>query len=241
MKAFIIGLLSFGAVAQTTSTVGIQPNPCAQVQGSNNFALDFGGLCKYESANLQLPAPSEKRVVYFGDSITEFWRQGMPGISGGEVINRGYSGQTTAQMVVRFRADVIKLKPRIVHLMAGTNDIAGNTGPTTLERIQDNFRTMCEMATRHGIRVVIGSVLPARSFSWRAGIAPAANIRALNTWLKSYALKNGHTYADYHAALSEQDGGLSPRHAPDGVHPNSAGYAVMQGIAMDALLQADRL
>lgn len=240
MKLWLIALISLSAFAQNRVTVGIQADPCALVQRSNDLVQDFGGLCKYEKQNKALPAATTRRVVYFGDSITELWRNGIPGLVSSDTINRGYSGQTTAQMKIRFRADVIKLKPRIVHIMAGTNDIAGNTGPTTLERIKDNFRSMFEEAKRHGIRVVIGSVLPARAFSWRPGIRPANTIRTLNAWLKSYAKTMGHEYVDYHSALTENDGGLPLLYSRDGVHPTPAGYAVMRRLAQDAIIDSNR-
>ena len=238
MSALFIGFVTLLTFAQ--STIGIQDHPCDFVPGSNNLALDFAGLCKYEKANLELRAAGANRVVYLGDSITELWRNGIVGLDGHDTLNRGYSGQTTTQLLARFRADVIKLRPRILHLMAGTNDIAGNTGPTTIERIKDNIRTMSELAQMHGIRVIIGSVLPARSFSWRPGMKPAATIIALNSWLKTYALNSGFVYADYHGALTEADGGLPIQYAQDGVHPTPAGYAVMQRIARDAILEAQR-
>lgn len=235
MKALLIIFLSFSAFSQTVITTGVLDNPCDFVQGQNNFAQDFGGFCKYEKANQALPEATVNRVIYFGDSITEFWKKDIPGIDPQDTLNRGYSGQTTSQMVIRFRADVINLKPKIVHLMAGTNDIAGNTGPTTLERMKNNFRSMGDLAKANGIRVVIGSILPAKAFSWRAGIRPAETIRTFNTWLKSYAKENGFTYVDYHSALTDAEGGLSEEYAKDGVHPTRAGYEVMIRLAQQAI------
>ncbi len=239
MKSLLLFLLPLVAFAQQIP-IGIQDRPCDFVPGNNNLALDFGGFCKYEAANLALRQDTANRVIYFGDSITEMWGKNIPGLDQTDTINRGYSGQTTSQMRVRFRADVIKLKPRIVHIMAGTNDIAGNTGPTTLERIKDNIRSMCEDAQMHGIRVVIGSVLPAKVFSWRPGMKPAENIRLFNQWLKTYAQNSGFTYADYYSAMVDSEGGLPASSSTDGVHPTPVGYAIMQPIAIQAINEANR-
>ncbi len=236
MKAIILMFISLSAFAQTAAV----KNPCDQIQGQNNFAQDFGGLCKYEKANASLPAATASRVVYLGDSITEGWRNLIPGIDANDTINRGYSGQTTSQMLVRFRADVINLKPKIVHILAGTNDLAGNTGPTSLENIKNNLRSMFELAGVHGIRVVIGSILPAKTFSWRPGMKPAEDIRTLNQWLKTYAEKNGLVYVDYHSAMADSEGGLSHEHAPDGVHPTAAAYAIMTNLAAEGIRIANR-
>jgi len=234
---FLVLALSGSLFAQ----VGIQARPCDSVQGGNNLALDFGGFCKYEAKNMALPRASTKRVVYLGDSITEGWGTNLIGLDQQDTINRGYSGQTTSQMRVRFRADVINLKPRILHFMAGTNDIAGNTGPTTVERIKDTIRSMCEEAQAHGIRVVIGSILPATHFDWRPEVRPAETIRTLNSWMKSYAELKGFIYADYYSALTDAQGGLPRAFSADGVHPNAAGYAVMAPIAAKAINDADKL
>ena len=199
---------------------------------------DFPGLCRYRAANAALPKATRDRVVFFGDSITEFWSQKQPGFFAGDLVNRGISGQTTTQMLGRFRADVIALRPRVVHIMAGTNDIAGNTGPTTLDAIVANIETMADLARAHHIRVVIGSVLPARRFDWRPAIDPVAAIADLNVALRALAARRGLAYADYYAALDDGGHGLSATNAQDGVHPTAAGYAVMQPIAQRALAAA---
>lgn len=236
MKFFIVLFFSLSALAQTAAV----QNPCEQIQGNNNLTQDFGGFCKYEKLNGALRPATPNRVVYLGDSITEGWRNGIPGIDPADTLNRGYSGQTTAQMLVRFRADVIELKPKILHLMAGTNDFAGNTGPTSLEKIKNNIRTMTELAQMHGIQVLIGSVLPAKAFSWRPGMKPAGDIRAFNKWLKAYAENSGHVYVDYHSALTDEEGGLPAEYAQDGVHPTAAGYAIMKSLAENAIREASR-
>ena len=202
------------------------------------LAADFPGLCRYRKANATLSPATPRRVVFFGDSITEFWSQRQPGFFAGDRVNRGISGQTTTQMVGRFRADVIDLHPRIVHIMAGTNDIAGNTGPTTLDAIVANVETMVDLAQAHGIRVVIGSVLPARRFDWRPGVDPVAAIRDLNAALRALAGRRKLTFVDYYAALDDGQHGLSPANAQDGVHPTAAGYAIMQPLTERALATA---
>jgi acyl-CoA thioesterase I len=202
---------------------------------------DWAFLAKYRGADQELGAPKagETRVVFMGDSITEGW--GMKG-SGGEpdrglffpgkpYVNRGISGQTTPQMLVRFRQDVIELKPKVVVLLAGTNDIAENTGRMTLEETEGNVASMSELTRANGIRVVLCSVLPASDFRWHPGLEPAPKIRALNEWIQAYAAKNGFVYVDYYSHMVNDAGGLKSELSPDGVHPNAAGYAIMAPLA----------
>ena len=233
----VMAVIATTAGAQTI-TVGIKDSPCDFINSSNSATQDFGGQCKYEKLNAQLPAPGAQRVVWFGDSITEFMRNGIVGLDPADTINRGISGQTTSQMRVRFHSDVINLRPLAVHIMAGTNDIAGNTGPTSLERMKDAFRSMAEEASANGIKVILGSILPAKRFSWRAGISPAETIRTFNSWLKDYADKKGFIYVDYHSAMVDSQGGLPAQYSNDDVHPNDAGYAVMKPLAAEALARA---
>lgn len=192
---------------------------------------DWPWLAKYKEADLKLPAPApgENRVVFMGDSITEGWHfEGPDGsFAGKPYINRGISGQTSPQMLVRFRQDVIELQPKVVVILAGTNDIAGNTGPMTLEQTEDNLASMADLATANHIRLVLCSVLPAYDFPWHPGLEPAPKIDALNTWIKSYAAEKGYVYVDYHSAMKDQRDGLPPNLSKDGVHPTPAGYAVM--------------
>lgn len=222
------------------------PAPSAEGMATYNawqarrMLQDFGGLCRYRDANAALPPAGARRVVFFGDSITEFWKTQDPGFFGPDLVDRGVSGQTTSQMLLRFRADVVDLHPRAVHIMAGTNDIAGNTGPTSLGRIEANIEGMVELAKGHGIRVVLGSVPPAAGFDWRPSVAPVDSIRALNAWLRAYARREGLTYVDYYAALDDGRGGMKPALSRDGVHPNAAGYAVMAPLARKALALARR-
>jgi len=193
--------------------------------------VDFGWLGKFKEADAALapPAEGENRVVFMGDSITEGWHFTGPQGSflGKPYISRGISGQTTPQMLVRFRQDVIALKPKVVVILAGTNDIAGNTGPETLEQIEDNLASMADLATANHIRVVLCSILPAFDYWWRRGLTPAPKIAAINAWMKAYAAEKGYVYVDFHTAMKDERDGLPTMLSRDGVHPLPAGYAVM--------------
>ena len=192
-------------------------------------------------ARLGAPAAGERRVVFYGNSITEAWAPHFAAMFPGRpYVGRGISGQTTPQMLVRFRQDVVALKPAAVVVLAGVNDIAGNTGPSTLEMIQDNVASMAEIARANGIRVVLASVLPAYDFPWRPGMAPAPKIVALNAWLEQYAAAHGAVYLDYHAAMRDERDGLRAELTYDGVHPNEAGYRVMAPLAERAIAEALR-
>jgi lysophospholipase L1-like esterase len=202
---------------------------------------DWAGLSRYRAANDSIPppAPGENRVVYIGDSITESWAASFPALFHGKpYIPRGISGQTTPQILVRFRQDVVRLKPKVVVILAGTNDIAGNTGPSSLGMIQDNLASMAEIARANGIRVVLSSVLPVYDYPWKRGLDPAPKIMALNSWIRSYAQATGAVYLDYHAAMVDARGGLRAELTGDGVHPNAAGYAVMAPLAAAAVAEA---
>lgn len=194
--------------------------------------VDFGDLERFKEADLKLgpPAAGEERVVFLGDSITEGWQIDLS-FPGKPYINRGISGQTTPQMLVRFRQDVIDLKPKAVVILAGTNDLAGNTGPETLEQMEGNLASMADLAMANRIRVVLCSVLPAFDFGWKPGLAPARKILALNAWIKSYAADKGYAYVDYHAAMKDERDGLPASLSKDGVHPTPAGYAIMAPLA----------
>lgn len=203
---------------------------------------DWAYLARYRPANAKLAAVRDtNRVVFMGNSITEVWAQHFPTMFPGKpYVGRGISGQTTPQMLVRFRQDVIALRPKIVVILAGTNDLAGNTGPTTLEMIQDNLMSMVELAKANGIRVVLSSVLPVYDYPWRPGLEPAGKIVALNAWMKDYAARNGVVYLDYHRAMVDGRQGLRAALTYDGVHPNEAGYRVMAPLAERAINEAMR-
>ncbi|HZI43120.1 MAG TPA: SGNH/GDSL hydrolase family protein [Gemmatimonadaceae bacterium] len=206
---------------------------------------DWPNLQRYRDSNTVLPAPKagENRVVFMGNSITEGWKKYFADqFPGKPYVNRGIGGQTTPQMLIRFRQDVIALQPKVVVILAGTNDIAGNTGPSTVEMIEDNLASMADIARVNGVRVVLCSVLPVYDYPWRPGLEPAPKIVALNAWMKHYADSTGSVYVDYHSAMRDERNGMRPELASDGVHPNEAGYRIMaplveQGIAA-ALLAA---
>lgn len=227
MNAARLGLVAGAMLA--TASAGAQP------------ASDWASLARYRDANAALGAPKsgERRVVLFGDSITEQWAQYFDVMFAGKpYVGRGISGQTTPQMLVRFRQDVIALRPAAVVILAGTNDIAGNTGPSTLEMIEDNLVSMTELAKANGIRVVLSSVLPVFDYPWKRGLEPAPKIIALNAWMKAYAAKAGAVYLDYHAAMADARGGLPPELARDGVHPTEAGYRLMAPLLDRAVADA---
>jgi lysophospholipase L1-like esterase len=209
---------------------------------------DWPQLGRYRDANRQLapPAAGEPRVVFMGDSITDSWQQPQFGgfFPGKPYVDRGISGQTTPQMLVRFRPDVIDLKPKAVVILAGTNDIAGNTGPMTNEDIQSNLASMSELARANGIRVVLASILPVSAYHVQPGGPPQTTrrpmdrIRALNEWLKKYAEANGHVYLDYFSATTDASGHLRTELSEDDLHPNAKGYAVMGPLAEAAIQKA---
>jgi lysophospholipase L1-like esterase len=207
------------------------------------YMNDFGELNRYRRANAQLKpvTAGEQRVVFFGDSITDAWRLNIQ-FPGRGYLNRGIGGQTTAQMLVRFRQDVIELAPKAVVILAGTNDIAGNTGPMTLADTEANYTSMAELARLHGIRVVFSSILPVHHYTPRSDLtfplrAPET-IAELNRWLRTYCAANGHVYLDYATAVTDQKGWLKRDLAEDGLHPNAAGYALMGALAEGALSRA---
>ena len=202
---------------------------------------DWAHSAAYQADNLRRgpPAAGEKRIVFMGDSITEAWPEMSPGLFADRAhIGRGISGQTTPQMLVRFRPDVIALKPAVVLILAGTNDIAGNTGPTTLAMIESNIASMAQLARANGIRVVLASVLPASRYYWNPALRPAAPIAALNELLRALARREGYTWLDLHSAMVDEQGGLPKKYSDDGVHPSRAGYAHMRPLAEQAIRQA---
>ena len=211
----------------------------AERAAATQRARDWADLCRYRAANAALTR--HPRVVLMGDSITDFWRQGDPALFDGTIVDRGISGQTSNQMLVRFWSDVIALHPAVVQILAGTNDIAGNTGPTTERDYENNIRAMVELAQAHHIRVLLGSIPPAVSFWWTPQpYRPAGEIRRLNDWLRRYARASGAGFIDYYAHLVTPTGAFRPHLSNDGVHPNEAGYGVMSGLLRAALKRAAR-
>jgi lysophospholipase L1-like esterase len=226
------------------------PDPYERLACLEHLGADFSSLGRFRDANAAV-TPSragERRVVFCGDSITDNWsKPGMGGFFAGKpYINRGIGGQTTAQMLVRFRADVLAHRPKAVVILAGTNDVAGNAGPTSPAAIQDNLASMAEMARAAGVRVVLASLLPVRddkkdgrgALAVRTRDRPPETLRGLNAWVADYAKKNRHVFLDYWRALADEQGLLRPGLTDDGLHPNAAGYAVMAPLAERAIDQA---
>lgn len=205
---------------------------------ASSQAQDWANLKRFQDENHKLaeePA-SNKRVVFMGNSITEAWIRMHPDFfKKNDFVNRGISGQTTPQMLVRFRPDVINLKPKVVVILAGINDIAGNTGPSTLEMIEDNIASMAVLAKGAGIKVVLSSVLPANIFTWAPDKEPADKVITLNNWIKKYAKDNGHVYLDYYSPMVDDKKGLPKSLSGDGVHPNEEGYLIMEPLVLKAI------
>ena len=207
------------------------------------FTDDYGQLGRYHEANMKLgpPAAGETRVVFFGDSITDIWKL-ADYFPGKPYVNRGIGGQTTPQMLVRFRQDVIDLQPKVVVILAGTNDIAGNTGPMRNEDIEANYASFAELAKTHGIRVVYSSILPVHNYTEKSkdffAQRPTSRILELNTWLKDYCARNKIFYLDYFSAVVDDKGLLKKELADDGLHPNDAGYKIMAPLAEAAIEKA---
>jgi lysophospholipase L1-like esterase len=203
-----------------------------------SFAQDWANLAKYETQNNHLPPKQsgEKRIVLMGDSITEFWSQIQPEFfANTSYINRGISGQTTPQMLIRFRPDVLDLHPDVVVILAGVNDIAGNTGPTTNDAIFGNIISMVELAKANAIKVILCSVLPANNFYWRPNEKAAETIIQLNQLIQSYAKEHDIPYVDYHSAMADAKNGLPKEFSEDSVHPNLKGYQTMQPLLEKAV------
>jgi lysophospholipase L1-like esterase len=194
---------------------------------------DWPNLCRYRAANAALSQPT--RAVFMGDSITELWVKADPELFSNGVIGRGISGQTSPQMLLRFFQDVVELHPQTVHIMAGTNDLAGNTGPSTPQGFKNNIMAMVELAHAHQIRVVLASIPPASAFSFKPTLRPAQDIVALNRWLRDYAKASHSDYVDYYAVLTDAQGGFLSALSNDGVHPNRDGYMRMHPLALKAL------
>ena len=210
----------------------------SNAQSIEQLKNDWANLNRYKEENVKLLSTlkSENAVVFMGNSITEGWFNMRPlFFKNNNYINRGIGGQTTPQMLVRFKQDVVQLKPKAVVILAGTNDIAGNTGISTLEMIEDNISAMAEIAAANHIQVFLCSVLPVFDYPWKPGLKPAQKIVHLNNWLKNYAQKNNHIYCDYFAAMVDERLGLKKELGDDGVHPNEAGYLIMESIIQKSI------
>jgi len=210
---------------------------------------DWPQLARYRADNAALPPPAagESRVVFMGDSITDNWPRHAPFFPGKPYVNRGISGQTTPQMLIRFRPDVIALQPKAVLLLAGTNDIGGNTGPMSNEEIEANLASMADLAAAHGIRVILAGILPIHDLRPAApgdtqprmsARRPPARINAVNEWMKRFAAEKDHVYLDYAPALADESGALRKELSEDGLHPNAKGYDLMAPLAEKAIVEA---
>ena len=244
--SFALAVSSAFAQSQTPQGAGRAAPSAEEVAArlrtqQDRMLSDWPNLARYRDQNVQLApvAKGESRVVFYGDSITDGWGRVQGAFFPGKpYVNRGISGQTTPQMVVRFRQDVVALKPQVVVILAGTNDVAGNTGPSTPEMTEDNFMSMVDIARANDIRVVLASILPASDYPWKPGLDPGPKIVALNTWLKEYAAKRHLVYLDYYSAMVDDKLGMRPDLASDGVHPTKAGYDIMSPLAERAIGEA---
>jgi lysophospholipase L1-like esterase len=227
--------LALPSLARAIEGCGEQPNTAPALQPPL-LLTDWAWLGRYRDDNAKLIASGAKvDAVFLGDSITEGWARTDPDFFAHGNVGRGISAQTTPQLLVRMHADVIALKPRVVHIMAGTNDIAHNTGPMTPQDSKNNIMAMCEIARAHGIDIVLGSVPPASKYWWRPEVHPKASAVAMNEWLRSYAKEIGAVYADYAAALTDANGDMKRNLAKDEVHPTPEGYAAMRPVAEAAI------
>jgi lysophospholipase L1-like esterase len=239
LAAAVCGLVASAAVAQ----IALDPNNAWSVAWHKRLNSDWPFLARYQPDNAALvPTPGHPRIVFMGDSITEGWVGLSKDFFTPGRVGRGIGGQTSPQMLARFRQDVIALKPAVVHIMAGTNDIAGNTGPTTPEQTQGYIKSMVELAHANGIRVILASIPPADQFPWKPGAEVADKIVAMNAWLKGYAARSGCVYADYWTAMKAPDGlGMREGYSSDHVHPTAEGYRAIEPVAEAAIKGALRL
>ena len=236
-----LALSAFAAQAQTITTDDKAAYEAKQKQEAEyRFHNDWANLARYAGDNSKLspPAPGENRVIFMGNSITEFWKVSDSVYFSKNYISRGISGQTTPQMLVRFREDVINLKPAVVVILAGINDIAQNTGPEKLEDVFGNIVSMVQLAQVSHIKVVMSSVLPANHFPWRPSIDPTEKVIQLNKMIKDYAEQNHIVYLDYYSAMVDDQRGLPKNLSNDGVHPTIAGYKIMEPLADKAIAEA---
>jgi len=245
MRLILAGLFCLPLLAQPPAPPA---NPAVPpLRGVNELINDYGNLRRYAADNQKVSAPAagEDRVVFMGDSITDGWgRSNNPAIAypffpGKPYINRGISGQTTAQMLLRFYPDVVAHHPKVVVFLAGTNDIAGNLGPVSMESIENNLASMSDIARANGIKVVLGSVMPVCDYHRpQTAQRPPEKIKQLNEWLKATAEKHHYIYLDYYSAMLDDKGMLRAELTLDGLHPNAAGYKIMEPLAEKAIQQA---
>jgi lysophospholipase L1-like esterase len=251
MKGTVLGVI-LSAMCLVQSPVAQRPAECPDLvralqdmMRTDGRLRDFGQLARYRDENRGV-SRADARVVFLGDSITDAWRSPRFGgfFPNKPYLNRGIGGQTTAQMLLRFRQDVIALHPEVVVILAGTNDLAGNTGPMTNDEIEANISSLCELARLHQIQVVLASITPVSDYHFHPPGQPMtarrapSRIVAINNWLRAYATENQHLYLDYHTAMVDATGHLREEFSEDDLHPTAKGYAVMQPLAEDAVGRA---
>lgn len=232
-----MALIAAGARAQTGAGADAAAAGMPQWEVLRRIE-DFGGLHEYAAANAALPAAPANRIVFLGDSATELWAKSASFFPGEPYLNRGIAGQTTAQMLIRFRQDVIDLEPAAVVIQGGLADIAGFTGPSSLAEIENNLRSMAELASFHHIQPILVGAPPAADYPGRTGPEPAKRIVELNRWVASYCAASRFTFLDYHSALVGSDGQMKEGVSDDGVHPNEKGYALLKPLAEKAIAEA---
>jgi lysophospholipase L1-like esterase len=245
--AFTALLLSVPVQAESPQPVppgiGMMDQPCPDQTGlwalsTYNKQYDWAWMCRYREDNRQYSMSNPAKVVFLGDSITEGWEKKDPTFFKGGIVDRGLGGQTSPQLLLRFYQDVIALHPAIVHIMVGTNDIAGNTGPNNAGAYRNNIRAMVDLAKANNIKVILGSIPPANTFRWRPDLKPSPTILLLNGWLKEFAKEQDLIFADYHSAMVGSAGEMRPEFTKDGVHPEVEGYQLMRPIAERAISEA---
>jgi len=242
LAATLLSIIAFAQAASDDAALAVRNLEQYREGLIKLWMNDYGNLGRYREANAKLTPPGkENRVVFLGDSITDIWHLDKF-FPGKPYVNRGIGGQTTPQMLIRFRPDVIALAPRVVVILAGTNDISGNTGPMTLGEIEANLETMAELARLHNVQVVLSSVLPVNNYTERSKLffplRPPEQILELNRWIKDYAARNNFIYLDYFSAMVDDKGLLQRGLSEDGLHPNEKGFAIMAPLAEKAIEQA---
>lgn len=231
MKFFLVGMFIFGTILSSTAQVDKYKDIMSQ---------DWPNLKKYRADNEKLIASNKDiKAVFMGNSITEGWANMHPEFfTENDYVGRGISGQTTPQMLIRFTPDVIDLHPKVVTILAGTNDIAGNTGFSTEKMIEDNIKAMALLAKNHNIKVILCSILPVYDYPWRPGLKPIEKISNINNWMQQFAQKNGFVYLDYYSHMVNDKKGMIDNLTKDGVHPTSEGYDVMEPLVKNAIEKA---
>ncbi len=223
---------------------GMVEEPCASQTGLNAGSsyvktYDWAWLCRFRAENAALAGKTTPKMVLMGDSITSFWAQNDPALFSKSFANRGIAGQSSSEILLRFHQDVVSLRPAIVHILAGSNDVGGINGPTSPQSFKNNIRAMSDIARANGITVILGSITPAEKIEWQPSIRPASQIIGLNKWLRIFCEEQGLIYADYHSALTDPKGAMWPEYSEDGVHPDAAGYAVMRRVLEAAIVLAE--